>query len=327
MFKNMILVILSLDLVSPLVPNNYYCKDTFSFVSEMENANLSKKFLVSYYLTSHFTNIPLQETIHIAINLIFNHNLNITRKDLKTPFLFATSQTHFVFNSKFYNQIDGVAMGSRLPPVLANIFMGFHESKWLNEYNLNKPKFYLRYVVDILAAFDNKQDSLNFLIFLNNRHPNIKFTIEQQNNHSIAFIDVFISGINNQNLTLQINHKSTYTELLLNFKSFTSFSCKISLIKCLIDRSFKICNNWNSFHNDKENIKSNLLKNAYPPFLIDKVIKKYLDYKFSSNQNQPKDKSDAHYFKLTHIGNLSHHIKNKLSKLCKEFFRKPLTLS
>ena len=48
-------------------------------------------------------------------------------------------------------------------------------------------------------------------------------------------------------------------------------------------------------------------------------IKKYLNYKFSGNQNQLKDKSDVHYFKLPYIGNLSHHIKNKLSKLCKEF--------
>ena len=69
-----------------------------------------------------------------------NANLNITRKELKILFLFATSQTHFIFNSKFYNQIDGVAMGSALAPVLANIFMGFFESEWLNEYNLNKPK-------------------------------------------------------------------------------------------------------------------------------------------------------------------------------------------
>ena len=35
--------------------------------------------------------------------------------------------------------------------------------------------------------------------------------------------------------------------------------------------SFKICNNWNSFHNDIENIKSNPIKNVCPPFLIDKV--------------------------------------------------------
>ena len=45
-----------------------------------------------------------------------------------------------------------------------------------------------------------------------------------------------------------------------------------------------MCNNWNSFYNDIEKIKSNLIKNAYPPFLIDKFIKKSLDYKFSSNQ-------------------------------------------
>ena len=53
-------------------------------------------------------------------------------------------------------------MGYPLAPVLANIFIGFHESKWLTEYNLNKPKFYLRYADDILAVFDNEQDSLNF---------------------------------------------------------------------------------------------------------------------------------------------------------------------
>ena len=85
----------------------------------------------------------------------------------------------------------------------------------------------------------------------------------------------------------------------------------------MIDRSFKIHNNWNSFH-DIENIKSNLIKNAYPSFFIDKVIKKYLDYKFSGNQNQLKDTSDIHFFKLPYIDNLSHHIKNKLLKLCKE---------
>ena len=72
-------------------------------------------------------------------------------------------------------------MGSPLDPVLANIFMRFYESKWLNDYNLNKHKFYLRYVDDILAAFEKEQDSLNFLNFLNNKHPKIKFTIYKLN--------------------------------------------------------------------------------------------------------------------------------------------------
>ena len=40
---------------------------------------------------------------------------------------------------------------------------------------------------------------------------------------------------------------------------------------------------------------------------------------FSTNQNQLKDTSGIHYFKLPFISNLLHHIKNKLLKLCKEF--------
>ena len=231
--------------LSPLVSDDYYCKYNFSFVSQIKNANLSKKFLISYDVTSFLTNISLQETIGIAINLIFNHNphLNITRKELKKLFLFATVQTHFIFNSKFYNHIDGVTMGTPLAPFFANIFMGFHECKWLNEYNLNKPKYYLKYIDDILAGLDNEQDSANVLNFLHKRRPNIKFSFEKKINHFIAFLDVFISGINIRNLTLQTYHESTSTRLLLNFKSFTSFSYKITLIKCLIDRSFKIFNN------------------------------------------------------------------------------------
>ena len=34
-------------------------------------------------------------------------------------------------------------MGSPSAPIYANIFMGFQKSKWLNEYNLKKPKFYM----------------------------------------------------------------------------------------------------------------------------------------------------------------------------------------
>ena len=101
--------------------------------------------------------------------------------------------------------------------------------------------------------------------------------------------------------------------LLLNFKSFTSSSYNISLIKCLIDRSFKICNNWNSFHEDIESIKFNVIQNAYPPFLINKVIKKYLGHKFSSNQNQLKDN-------LTFI-TLNYHISATFRTILKINFR------
>ena len=45
------------NLLSPLVANDYLCNNTFSFVSQIKNANLSRKFLVSYDVTNPFTNI------------------------------------------------------------------------------------------------------------------------------------------------------------------------------------------------------------------------------------------------------------------------------
>ena len=110
-------------------------------------------------------------------------------------------------------------MGSPLTPVLANI----SKSKWLNIDNLNKSKLYLRYLDGILAVFDKEPHLLNFSDFLNKRRPNIKFTIETQDSHSVAFLDVFISGINNQNLKLQIYQESASVSLLLRFISFISF--------------------------------------------------------------------------------------------------------
>ena len=60
---------------------------------------------------------------------------------------------------------------------------------------------------------------------------------------------------------------------------------------------------------------------------MDKFIKKHLNYKFFTNQNQLKDKSDVRYLKLPYIGNLSHQFNNKHSKHCKEFCKENFNIN
>ena len=86
----------------------------------------------------------------------------MNKTELKQLFLIATAETHFLFDGKFFDQTDGVCMGAPFIPILANIFMGFNEHNWLNDYNDDKPLFYRRYVDDIFCIFNNETKAVIF---------------------------------------------------------------------------------------------------------------------------------------------------------------------
>ena len=138
--------------------------------------------MVSYDVCSLFTNIPLTETIDLAVETIFanNQSISISKDELKDLFNFATKQTHFLFNGDVFDQIDGVAMGSPLAPILANLFMSNLEEKFLNSMEGNEVLFYKRYVDDIFCCFETEAQANNFLEYISQQHPNIKFTIEKE---------------------------------------------------------------------------------------------------------------------------------------------------
>ena len=78
----------------------------------------------------------MKEKIKLAVDLIktSHPNLNMSSEDLTKLFKLATCETHSLFKGKFYDQIDGVAMGSPLAPVLANLFMGHNEKLWIENF-------------------------------------------------------------------------------------------------------------------------------------------------------------------------------------------------
>ena len=67
-------------------------------------------------------------------------------------------------------KLMGVSMGSPLGPVLVNLFMGYHEKKWLQELNKGKVLMYKRYFDDIFCVFGNEKDAENIFELRNCRH-------------------------------------------------------------------------------------------------------------------------------------------------------------
>ena len=84
--------------------------------------------------------------------------------------------------------------------------------------------------------------------------------MEKEVDNKLAFLDVLVNN-NPHNLPTSFFRKKTFTELLTNYFSFTSFSYKISLVRKLVDRVYKINNSWLGFHKDLKNLILILRKN------------------------------------------------------------------
>ena len=134
-------------------------KDTFTFVEEFKRVSLVDDFLVPFDVTSLFINIPLSVTIKLAADLIKTSqlDLNISEKDLTSLLISLFVETYFLFKGKFYEQIDRVAMGSPLAPVLANLFVGHYEKEWLSNYDGVSSSYYTQYIDDIFFFFQFEQ--------------------------------------------------------------------------------------------------------------------------------------------------------------------------
>ena len=120
-------------------------KDSFHLAEDIceQDPSLS---MGSLDVDSLFTNIPLDETIDICINQLFENTDTVegfAKPELKQLLCLGTKESYFIYNGLLYKQTDGEAMGSPLGPSLANAFLSYHEKNWLNSCPQgSKPVFY-----------------------------------------------------------------------------------------------------------------------------------------------------------------------------------------
>ena len=148
------------QLLKPFTSNQYTAKDSFSFADDVSKQD-SSLYMSSLDVDSLFTNIPLKETVKICSNLLFRDEPivdGLAKDDFEKLLTLATKESLILFNGIYYQQIDGVAMGSPLGPTLANVFLCHHEQQWLDNCPQDyKPTYYKRYVDDIFVLLPNSE--------------------------------------------------------------------------------------------------------------------------------------------------------------------------
>ena len=229
--------------------NEYTVKESFSFCKEIlgRNPNL---FMVSLDIQSLFTNIPLEETIDICVDLVFHKKKKvkgILERHFKQLLTFSVKSSCFRFNDVYYKQVDGVVMGSPLGPTLTNCFLVYYEHKWFEKFTLQfRSKYYRRYIDGIFLLFESRDQVKKFLKYINSRHTDIQFTCGEESNDKISFLDISVKIINNK-LTTSLYRKKTFSGIYLNFNSFLPMDYKKGLIHNLLFRAYNICADYVTF--------------------------------------------------------------------------------
>ena len=127
------------------------------------------------------------------------------------------TKNHFEFNNK-YRQIQGIAMGTRMAPSYANIFMKYVEMQ-LIETSPKKPTLWLRFIDDILMIWGHGKQALeDFKQLANDIHPTIKFSFNS-NEQEIPFLDTLIYRGKDNNILTRLCNKPTDNKQYLHFNS------------------------------------------------------------------------------------------------------------
>lgn len=182
------------------------------------------------------------------------------------------SSNYFRFGDEFYLQNVGLAMGSCLSPLLANIFMTELEDNVLARSNC-KPILWKRYVDDILAVIPCEQlgDLDGLLLDLNTFHKNIQFTIEHETNSALPFLDVLIMKEGGSVVT-SVYRKPTHTNQYLKYTSNHPFHVKKGIVECLRSRAVELSSNVVMLEKEKTLLFNSFLLNGYPEDLLRDIL-------------------------------------------------------
>ena len=203
----------------PHIPS--YIKDTTHFINKIESILIPpNSYLVTFDVVSLYTNIPNTEGINAVSRSLKHYPPPYTDHDTVLKLLrLVLSLNNFTFNGRNYLQIGGTAMGTKLAPSYANIFMGDLESTMLNQSTL-EPYLWLRFIDDIFVIWTHGLDKLHeFHNSINAFHNTIKFTMEFSQ-EKIVFLDTLVKkNIDQNKLLVELYTKPTDTHNYLHFKS------------------------------------------------------------------------------------------------------------
>ena len=299
-----------------LPQDQYAVKDSFAFVDWLHKLEINPQEykMLSFDITALFTKVPTDRTIEIILERLYGHKHTCfvskqpkeswcsqckRRQHMKCLLEIATKQTQFRFNDKTYRQRNGIAMGSPLGPLFADVYVSYLESRYMKRIRENGVQHYKRFVDDTFTLVHKNTEKDKIVDILNSYDNQIQFTCEEEKDEMISFLDVRIKRNQQQStpFTTSIHRKETFTGLLINWSSYVPKTYKVSALSSMVYRSIKICSTFELMTNEFESIRQLAAENDYPKNLTESIIRTTLNRYYERKTNtkvKPNTNDDDH---------------------------------
>ena len=286
--------------LQPFVPKvKSYIRDSGHLINILEKTKIpTNSILATIDVKSLYLKIPHKEGVEAVKNRLYYKNresdaVSIPPGAMSDLLNIVLTQNYFQFNDSMYHQVQGTAMGTKMAPSYANLFMAELEERLLRN-SPTVPILWKRYIDDILCIWPGSQQSLDhFTQFLNGAHPTIKFTCESSP-HSVDFLDVTIyKGDRYRSTgTLDIRpfFKPTNKFQYLEFSSAHPRNMFRGLIKGELTRLLRACSDEAEYNKIKTKTLKLFRDRGYPS----KLIKRVQDLvPYSNRQQVLADRADT----------------------------------
>ena len=255
-------------------------------------------FMFTMDVSSLYTNIPINDAIPVISDMVLRHiseidTFGLTVKEIDNLLTLCLQNSFFRLDGDYFLQNSGVAMGNKMGPPVAILFMHSLEQQLSTHL---RPDIFMRYIDDYFGVWTQGEGQfVQFQQHINSIYPSIKLTTTREDvNGSIPFLDILLTRHADNTYNTELYIKDTHSGISLHYQSAHPRITKENTLKNELRRAIRLSSTPQAVTRSINRVIHTFRNNGYPSKLIFNIVKQVKGrHKYGTAQGQANATTNA----------------------------------